>query len=105
MLYPLIGSTETSYHGVDIRTTPFKLIQLCEKYDIPFFTQNDGEDKTNFDFAFNYNDELKFFVYDWKEYRPLSLSEYVDFHIGTTDRNESDKALNILINEINELED
>jgi hypothetical protein len=62
MLYPLIGHTEASYHGVNVRTTPFKLIQLCEKYDIPFFTQNDGEDKTNFDFAFNYDNELKFCI-------------------------------------------
>jgi hypothetical protein len=105
MLYPLIGHTDTSYHGVNVRTTPFKLIQLCEKYDIPFFTQNDGEDKTNFDFAFNYNNELKFYVYDWKYYRPLSLSEYVDFHIGAIDTNESNKAASVLLDELNEIND
>ena len=104
MLYPITGSESSSYHGVNINTTPFKLIQLCEKYDIPFFTQNDGEDKTNFDFAFNYNNELKFYVYDWKEYRPLSLSEYVDFHIGAIDEVKSYKALEVLKKEIQQLE-
>ena len=105
MLYPLTTPESSSYHNVKITTTPFKLIQLCEKYDIPFFTQNDGEDKTNFDFAFNYNNELKFYVYDWKEYRPLSLSEYVDFHIGAIDGLQSYKALKVLEKEIQQLED
>lgn len=105
MLYKLNGHAPSSYHGVNITTTPFKLIQLCEKYDIPFFSQNDGEDKTNFDFAFNYNNELKFYVYDWKEYRTLSLSEYIDFNIGASDANESNKAVAVLLDELNNLKD
>jgi predicted 3-demethylubiquinone-9 3-methyltransferase (glyoxalase superfamily) len=93
------GSIESSYHNVDIKTTPKSLIDLCTKYDIPFYSQNDGEDKTNFDFEFE-ADGIQFLVYDWKEYRSLSLNEVVSFHIGAKDRSTSNEAYDILQNEL-----
>lgn len=96
------GSIESSYHNVDIKTTPKSLIDLCTKYDIQFFSQNDGKDKTNFDFGFE-GDGIQFLVYDWKEHRSLSLNETVSFHIGAKDRSTSNEAYDILQNELSNL--
>ena len=93
------GSIESSYHNVNITTTPKALINLCLKYNIPFYSQNDGEDKTNFDFEFE-DDGIQFLVYDWKEYRSLKLDETVSFHIGAKDRSTSNKAYDILQEEL-----
>ena len=94
------GSIESSYHDVNINVTPKQLIDLCTKYDIKFHMCNDGEDKVNFDFEFGTEDGLRFFVYDWKEYRSLSLNETVSFHIGAKDRSTSNKAYDILQEEL-----
>ena len=91
---------EASFHDVTIKTTPKSLINLCLKYDITFYSCNDGEDKTNFDFEFETNDGVKFLVYDWKEYRSLDLNEQIEFHIGAKDRSDSNKALEELQEEL-----
>ena len=94
---------EASFHNVVITTTPKALIDLCTKYDIPFYSQNDGEDKTNFDFEFENENGVRFFVYDWKEYRTLSLNENIEFHIGAKDKSESNEAYEVLMNELNSI--
>jgi hypothetical protein len=33
-----------------------------------------------------------FTIYDWKEYRPLKLDEYVVWHIGAKDKSTSNTA-------------
>ena len=101
LIYPS-GSLESSYHNVGIKATPKQLIDLCTKYDIPFYSQNDGEDKTNFDFEFE-SDGVQFLVYDWKEYRQLSMNEIISFHIGAKDKSDSNKAYDILQNELSQL--
>jgi hypothetical protein len=72
----------TSFHGTTICTTPQKLIDLAEKLNSQYFDQNNGKDKTNFDFEFQTEDGSFFTVYDWKEYRKVGINEYLDFHIG-----------------------
>lgn len=94
---------EVSFHDVTIKTTPKSLMNLCLKYDIPFYSQNDGEDKTNFDFEFETHDGCKFLVYDWKEYRSLDLNEQIEFHIGAKDRSDSNYAYDILQDELSAL--
>ena len=103
MLKQPSGSFEASFHNVVITTTPKALIDLCAKYDINFYSCNDGKDKTNFDFEFESKDGVRFFVYDWKEYRQLSLNENIEFHIGAKDKSESNKAYDVLMEELNNL--
>jgi len=87
----------TSYHNVDIITTPRKLIELCEELDIEYSDNNTGEDKCNFDFIFYVPEEdLYFTVYDWKEYQPLNLDSSYEFHIGAKDTMSSLEAQEIL---------
>lgn len=100
MLLEPKGSMEASYHDVNIKATPKQLIDLCTKYDIKFHMCNDGEDKVNFDFEFETEDGLRFFVYDWKEYRSLSMNEIIEFHIGAKDRSTSNEAYEVLMNEL-----
>ena len=100
MLLEPKGSFEASYHDVNIKTTPKQLIDLCTKYGINFHMCNDGEDKVNFDFEFETRDGIKFCVYDWKEYRSLGMNEVIEFHIGAKDRSDSNKAYDILQNEL-----
>jgi hypothetical protein len=100
MLLEPKGSMEASYHDVNINVTPKQLIDLCTKYDIKFHMCNDGEDKVNFDFEFETEDGLRFFVYDWKEYRSLSMNEIIEFHIGAKDRSTSNEAYEVLMNEL-----
>ena len=92
-----VNYTGTSYHDVDITTTPYDLIELCEELDIEYHENNTGEDKCNFDFEFYVPEEdLYFTVYDWKEYQPLRLNNSYEFHIGAKDKASSFKAQEIL---------
>ena len=93
----------SSFHNVTIETKPKYLIELCTKYNIPFVMQNDGEDKTNFDFEFETPDGLYFTVYDWKEYKKLNLDKIYKFHIGTNGLSDSLDAKTVLIDELNNL--
>ena len=87
----------TSYHNVDITTTPSALIELCEELDILYQENNTGEDKVNFDFDFYVPEkDLYFTVYDWKEYQRLNLDSSYEFHIGAKDQASSFEAQEIL---------
>lgn len=70
----------TSYHGYDIETTAEKLIAL---FPDSYFLENTGEDKTNIDFSLETEDGNVFTVYDWKMFRPISMTETIHFHIGS----------------------
>jgi hypothetical protein len=93
----------TCFHSVAIHTTPNKLIELCEKYNIKHEEHNDGEDKTNFDFEFQTPEGLYFTVYDWKEYKKLKKDREYEFHIGAKDKLDSWDAYDVLISELMEL--
>lgn len=69
----------TSYHGVNITTTVQQLIDILGE---PSSEHNDGEDKTNFDWNCITSNEHIVTIYDWKEYRPISKDEVIEFHIG-----------------------
>lgn len=79
------GGSGTSYHGVNINTTPRSLVDFCEANGIEYGEYNNGSDKVNFDFDFELLDGTQFTVYDWKEYRKLEMDEVVEFHIGGND--------------------
>jgi hypothetical protein len=69
----------TSFHGVEFSATPQKLIDL---FPNSFYNQNDGEDKSNFDFTLETESGDVFTIYDWKYYRPLKMNEIIQWHIG-----------------------
>lgn len=91
-----------SYHRINIETSPAALIALAERLGAEYEINNDGTDKTNFDFLFETEDGDQFTVYDWKEYRPLELTEIVEFHIGASNRSIAQIAHNELILELYE---
>ena len=74
-----LSANGTSYHGVNITTTVRTLIEIIGE---PSTEQNDGEDKVNFDWNCITNNGDVVTIYDWKEYRPISKDEVIEFHIG-----------------------
>jgi len=80
----------TSFFGT---TFPASVDQLVEALGAPTFEGNDGEDKTNFEWNMELEDGTIFSVYDWKEYRSISLDEVIDWHIGGRNESDTDKAL------------
>ena len=94
--------TSSSYHKVNITTTPHQLIELCKERDIEYHEDNSGTDKVNFDFNFYVPEkDLYFTVYDWKHYEPLDLNHYYSFHIGAKDMWSSLEAKEILLELLN----
>jgi hypothetical protein len=85
----------SSFYGTTIDTTPQSLVDLADKYGIPYNGYNDGSDKTNFDFHFQVGD-LQFSVYDWKEYSVLYMEREYRFHIGGKDEESTREGKNIL---------
>ena len=79
----------SSFHGITITTTVNKLIEAIGE---PYWENNSGEDKSNYDFLLPVED-FEAFVYDWKEYRPIRPDESIEFHIGTDTRMQSLIAL------------
>lgn len=73
-------STFTAFYGTTLRTTLRNLITLFpESYT---HNGNFGEEKVNFNFTLETEDDKVFTIYDWKEYRPLTLDEEINWHIG-----------------------
>jgi hypothetical protein len=75
----------TSYHFHDVRTT---VQELTTKLGAPSWDDNDGCDKVNFEWQLLTDAGIPFTVYDWKHFRPLKNTEYIDWHIGA--RNEEE---------------
>lgn len=90
----------TSFHGSKIKATPAELKKLFSK---SFTGNNNGRDKTNFDFVLETEDGNVFTIYDWKEYRRLKMTESIDWHIGGFDLKTTEKAaseVNILLTQL-----
>jgi hypothetical protein len=59
----------------------------------PQYSDNTGEDKVNFDWTCETRTGEVFTVYDWKEYRPISRTELIEWHIGGHNRSVTERAL------------
>ncbi len=79
----------TSFHGTEIQATPNELKELFPE---SWEGQNDGRDRTNFNFVLETKDWEVFSIYDWKEYRSLEMTETIDWHIGGHNRKITKKA-------------
>jgi hypothetical protein len=73
----------TSFHNVVFHATPWHLMRAIGD---PDYMQNGGEDKVNMEWDMETEDGNVFTIYDWKEYRELSLYEMVEWHIGGHDK-------------------
>ena len=80
----------TSFHD---NTITASVRELEEILGAPTFMCNDGTDKVNFEWEMETEDGEVFTVYDWKEYRPISRDEQIEWHIGGNGRQITYKAL------------
>ena len=78
----------TSFYNVTLESSVRDLINvLGEPYD-----NNTGDDKVNFEWEMETEDGEVFTIYDWKEGRPLRLSERVNWHIGAMNKSVCNTA-------------
>ena len=84
-----IGGSGTSFHGTTIYTT---VARLREVIGDPQCECNDGSDKCNFDWSCETEGGIPFTIYDWKEYRRLSETETISFHIGGRSKSDTEIA-------------
>ena len=80
----------TSFFGTIF---PASVNQLVKAIGEPMHEENTGEDKTNFEWDMELEDGTVFSIYDWKEYRSISLDEVIDWHIGGKNGDSTVKAL------------
>ena len=69
----------TSFHDVVIKASVNHLISVLGE---PSYQNNTGDDKVNFEWDCETEDGDVFTIYDWKEYRPISKDEQIEWHIG-----------------------
>lgn len=81
----------TSFHGETIRASVNDLRKILGE---PRIIQNNGEDKTNFEWWMETEGGELFTVYDWKEYRTLDEDEIIEWHIGGHNEASTTNALN-----------
>jgi len=79
----------TSFHDTTIKCSTATLRKVLGD---PEYRMNDGQDKINFSWEMETNDGDVFTVYDWKEYRPLSESDMIEWHIGGFNRTATEQA-------------
>lgn len=73
------SASGTSFFGDEFHARVSDLRRILGE---PKFENNDGQDKTNFDWTLETESGDVFTVYDWKYYRPLDEEEMVQWHIG-----------------------
>jgi hypothetical protein len=83
------SSGGTSFHQTTISTSVGVLKRL---FPDSFIEVNTGYDKCNYDFTLENSDGDVFTIYDWKEYRPISDKEIIEFHIGGKSQAITEKA-------------
>ena len=69
----------TSFQGTTLVAT---INDLRKVLGPPIYENNTGENKTNFEWEGETESGRVFTIYDWKEYRPLSNTEDIRWHIG-----------------------
>ena len=79
------------------RTITCSVQDLQQLFGQAQWGNNSGMDKTNFDWICQTDDGKVFTIYDWKYYRPLSLTEPVKWHIGAHAGSVAMRAKNELV--------
>ncbi len=79
----------TSFHSTTVNATVTDLKTILGS---PLFSDNDGEDKVNFEWHMETDTGDVFTVYDWKEYRSIDADEPIEWHIGGMSKHITDQA-------------
>jgi len=80
----------TSFHRHTIQASVEDLFAILGK---PYDEENTGKDKTNFEWVAETESGKVFTIYDWKEYRPISRTEGITWHIGGHSAMDTSEAL------------
>jgi hypothetical protein len=90
----------TSFHDTTIVASVKQIIEICGE---PYDESNTGKDKVNYEWIMETEDgdsQNVFTIYDWKEYRPITLNERIIWHIGGHNRQITEQAKSELINSL-----
>jgi hypothetical protein len=87
----------TSFQNVTFKASVQDLIKVLGE---PDYEDNTGNDKTNFEWVMETDDEEVFTIYDWKEYRKLDPTEQIEWHIGSHSRDISGEAQYEVVREL-----
>ena len=90
----------TSFHDDVFNASVNDLIEI---FGEPDHVDNTGDDKVNFEWEMETEDGEVFTVYDWKEYRPISKNELIEWHIGGHTGEVTSKALDEIADALNNL--
>ena len=94
------ATNDTSFHRDTFNASVADLRIIC---GIPVMECNDGSDKVNFEWEMETEDGDVFTIYDWKEYRTLSETESIEWHIGGKNGNITSTALNEIADALNNI--
>ncbi len=92
----------TSFFGTTIRAS---VDELTNAFGEPSMEYNTGEDKVNFEWEMETEDEEVFTIYDWKEYRRISKDEIIEWHIGGHSVEVTEKAAEEIEESLSNLQD
>lgn len=87
----------TSFHGTVIVCSANELKTVLGE---PTYEDNTGEDKVNLEWVCETENGKVFTVYDWKEYRPISEDEEIEWHIGGHNQKDTRDAYDEIVEEI-----
>jgi len=90
----------TSFHGDTFKASPADLRKIL---GLPVSENNDGSDKTNFDWVLETEGGEVFTVYDWKYYRPIKEDEVIEWNLGGKSGKVTSEALNEIAGSLNDL--
>ena len=90
----------TSFHGTEFRASANEIIAILGE---PTYDSNDGSDKVNLEWICETETGEVFTIYDWKEYRPISRTELIEWHIGGLNRIVTERALIELTSKLSKL--
>ena len=91
----------TSFHGTVINASVNQLKQIVGE---PEWSDNTGEDKTNFEWICETESGEVVTIYDWKEYRSISEDEIIEFHLGGFSKSSTEDGKIELLNALSKLD-
>jgi hypothetical protein len=86
--------TNQSTNGTSFQNVTFKasVQDLTKVFGEPDYEDNTGNDKVNFEWVMETDNEEVFTIYDYKYYRKLDPTEQIEWHIGSHSRDISGEA-------------
>ena len=95
-----LNTDSTSFHGETIAASVQVMKRVLGEIT---YEDNTGTDKVNFEWCRQTESKNVFTVYDWKNYRALSETEVVCWHIGAYNKEISLNAYEEILSAISKL--